>query len=249
MTELSSTDKLVMVLAKMHDDGMEQFHEAALTVEAWKMFPETFGLGDYWKTYPNHKRVCNTYLTGKDSRTGPIGKGYMVRTRKNHYAMTSACLTRAQELDGEREFAIDDLSILRKEDADRLLRALSSAELHHLRVHGEVSPDWNSAVSFLEIETPSFRGMTETKSRSIKKQNHASISNWKSSLQEKLDSGAEVFRITGQGGSAGKDTYSRQQIILICQTFNAIMEKWDRHLRRLGIADNIDTIDILEVVE
>ena len=62
-------------MAKMHDEGVREYHEAELTVAAWRMFPESFGLGDFWNEYPDHKRVCNAYQTSKDSRTGPIGRG------------------------------------------------------------------------------------------------------------------------------------------------------------------------------
>ena len=51
VSELKRGDKLLLAMAKMHDEGITEFHEADLTVAAWRMFPETFGLGDYWKEY------------------------------------------------------------------------------------------------------------------------------------------------------------------------------------------------------
>ena len=98
MTDLTNTDKLVLVMAKMHDEGVREYHEAELTVAAWRMFPESFGLGDFWNEYPDHKQVCNAYQTSKDSCRA-YWPGLHDTHRPNHYRITSQCLARAVELE------------------------------------------------------------------------------------------------------------------------------------------------------
>jgi len=248
MRKFTLTEKLTLVLASMHEQGSREIHESDLTVAAWNMFPDTFGLGGYENDHPNHKSVCNAYMTSKDSTTCVIGKGYMIRTRPKYYGITTACVDRANELNNRSTPSVDDTLTIHQEEIDKLRRAYLSTGMKHYSSNNEISPDWNTCVAFLEIHTPSFKGKGPKEVNAIKKQNLGNVSAWGGELQNYIDSGNERFKISGQGGSGGKDTIYRGQILLIGDLFNALLEKWESHLSRFGVS-GIDIIQLPEASE
>lgn len=250
MTDLTNTDKLVLVMAKMHEEGVREYHEAELTVAAWRMFPESFGLGDFWNEYPDHKRVCNAYQTSKDSRTGPIGRGYMTRTRPNHYRITSQCLARAVELEQSDLEEDTNRHVLTKEESDSLKRRLSSILAKHWVNKNEVSPNWNATAAFLEVNSSFPRGKTGTMQKAIngiKKGNYGSVRNWLAFLTDLLDTDIDLFSVVGAGGSGGANLIRREQLVMLAELTNAVLDHWADELNHVGV--NVDEIDLITIPE
>lgn len=65
-----------------------------LVVEAWKQFPDTFGLSGYSSDYPDSNRVLTNIMGTKGMR----GKGWLKKVGEKRYQLTSAGLTESENL-------------------------------------------------------------------------------------------------------------------------------------------------------
>ena len=148
-SNLTHTDRLVLTMATLADEGMEEFDEWTLTVKAWEMFPEYYGLRGFERLYPDHKSVCNIYQKPK----GPVGLGYMEKVRENEYRILGACLLRARELDGSKNHDVANSKISKKV-FERLDRANKSRAVQQFYRDKKTPQDWNAAATFFEVSTP-----------------------------------------------------------------------------------------------
>lgn len=67
--------------------GNAEFSEWDLTVASWKRDPNRFGCRGYESQYPDHKRVMMEIM-GQTKKDNPLRRGWLVRTRSNHYGIT-----------------------------------------------------------------------------------------------------------------------------------------------------------------
>ena len=81
---LTAPQKLLLVAAKIEAAGVEQWCESILVIEAWKEFPDTFGLDGFRKEYPDN----NTVRVSLCGANGLIGKGYLDRVAPKTYRLT-----------------------------------------------------------------------------------------------------------------------------------------------------------------
>jgi hypothetical protein len=95
MSELSASDEVLLAAANLATaDPKREFTEWELTIEAWKLNRNRWGMRGFEEGHPDHKRVMNEIM-GKGSI---VSQGWLVRTRPNHYALTPAGLARASGL-------------------------------------------------------------------------------------------------------------------------------------------------------
>jgi len=93
--ELSATEEVLLAAARLSTDSLKEFTEWDLTVEAWKLNKNRWGLQGY-EEYPDHKRVMNEVMAAGTQKV--VGKGWIERTRPNHYKITHLGLARAKSL-------------------------------------------------------------------------------------------------------------------------------------------------------
>jgi hypothetical protein len=67
--------------------GQTEFSEWDLTVATWKRDPNRFGCRGYEALYPDHKRVMMEIM-GQTKKDNPLRRGWLTRTRSNHYGIT-----------------------------------------------------------------------------------------------------------------------------------------------------------------
>ena len=240
----SHTDKLVMVMASLHEGGLVEFDEWTLSVRAWEMFPDTYGLRGYRDTHPDHKIVCNAYQKGSKS-AGPIRDGYMVRVRENHYRVLPRCLKRARELSqSSDESEGSDVKPMDQPSWERLWRARASSAVRFYQDNDEASPDWNDVEAFLEISVPPDRaglGGGRKAGRAKESENNGRVVSFHAILTDALNSGEITFRKTAAGGGRKKEL-TNADIVAIVNTFNANISQWNSMIERVGVMTPIQYI-------
>jgi hypothetical protein len=96
------------------------FSAEDLVVEAWKQFPDTFGLSSYASQYPDSNRVLTNIMGTKGMR----GKGWLRKIGEKQYRLTSAALSDGEALNaalmGETD---DDSSAILRAELDRVAAA------------------------------------------------------------------------------------------------------------------------------
>ena len=97
----TASESVLLAADDLDRAGKEEFSEWDLTVAAYARDPARFGLRGYADKYPDHKRVYTEITTGK--RSSPVLKGYMMKTRKNHYCLTGLGQTKAALLRNPQE--------------------------------------------------------------------------------------------------------------------------------------------------
>jgi len=118
-------EKLLLAALEIRD-GMGAFTSEDLVIQAWKMFPESFGLPGYSSEYPDSHSVFRDIMLSQPS--GTRKKGWFRKVGKKQFRVTSAGLSHGEGL---------LLRMKGKEAADKALhlsreierRRLSSLEL------------------------------------------------------------------------------------------------------------------------
>src|SRR5262245_25492266 len=70
------------------------FSAEDLVVEAWKQFPDTFGLTGYAQLHPDSNRVLTNIMGTKGMR----GKGWLRKVGEKRYQLTAAALQEGEAL-------------------------------------------------------------------------------------------------------------------------------------------------------
>lgn len=237
---LIHSDRLVLVMAELEDE----FDEWALTVKAWEMFPEYYGLRGYESQYPDHKSVCNIY----QKPGGPVGQGYMEKVRTNVYRILPAGLLKAQQLttEGTESSAIATLDIKLFE---RLRRAVKSRANEHYVRHGEIPRDWNAASSFFEIGIPIDQmgtGTNQKAGKTSRNTNQGAVVGFRDTIIYALQLNEDAISATASGGGA-RGSITREALIGLTEVFNLLLEVWAQAFERIGITSPSDlTITELE---
>ncbi len=94
-TSLSSTEEVLLAAFRLSTDSLKEFTEWDLTVEAWKLNKNRWGLQGH-EEYPDHKRVMNEVMARGTQKI--VSKGWIERTRPNHYKITQLGLVKAKSL-------------------------------------------------------------------------------------------------------------------------------------------------------
>lgn len=94
--DLTAAEEVLLAAAKLSGMKRDEFTEWSLTVEAWLLNKNRWGLRGYEEKYPNHKRVMNEVMAAGTQKV--LGRGWLERSRENHYRITASGLARAAEL-------------------------------------------------------------------------------------------------------------------------------------------------------
>jgi len=98
-TELTVPEKLLLAALELEKEGQSPFSAEALVVQAWRRFPDTFGLAGYTDNegnllHPDSNRVFAEIMGSK-----PIRKqGYLVKTGRKMYQLTESGRERGRSL-------------------------------------------------------------------------------------------------------------------------------------------------------
>lgn len=84
---LTAAQEILMGAGDLDRGGKQEFSEWDLTVATWKRNPNRFGARGYEDRYPDHKRVMMEIM-GTTKKDNPIRRGWIERSRPNHYRMT-----------------------------------------------------------------------------------------------------------------------------------------------------------------
>lgn len=84
---LTAAQEILMGASDLDRGGKKEFSEWDLTVATWKRNPNRFGARGYEEQYPDHKRVMMEIM-GTTKKDNPIRRGWIERSRPNHYRMT-----------------------------------------------------------------------------------------------------------------------------------------------------------------
>jgi hypothetical protein len=85
---LTVPEKLLMAALEARERS-PTFTAEDLVVEAWKLYPDTFGLSGYSAKFPDSNRVLTNIMGTKGMR----GKGWLRKVGKKQYRLTSAGLS------------------------------------------------------------------------------------------------------------------------------------------------------------
>ena len=96
-TPLTAAQEILLAAADLSPDGTREFSEWDLTVTAWKRNKNRFGCRGYEDEYPDHKRTMMEIM-GTTKRDNPLRRGWMEKTRTNHYRITKLGLAEAEML-------------------------------------------------------------------------------------------------------------------------------------------------------
>ncbi len=113
MLELRAADEALIAAANLaKGNPNREFSEWELTMEAWRLNKNRWGLRGFEENHPDHKRVMMEIMGGG----GLVKEGLLVRTRENHYRVTSAGLAKALTIVAPRDtrqrniYIYDDIS-------------------------------------------------------------------------------------------------------------------------------------------
>jgi hypothetical protein len=84
--KLTASETVLLAAADLTADGKQEFSEWDLTVAAWTLDRQRFGLRGYALSHPDHKRVMMEIMGKKAS--SPVQQKYLEKTRPNYYRLT-----------------------------------------------------------------------------------------------------------------------------------------------------------------
>ena len=144
MPELTASDEVLLAAANIaKGDHEKEFTEWELTVEAWKLNKNRWGLRGFEDQYPDHKRVMMEVM----GHGGLVRDRYLVRTRSNHYKVTSSGLARAINIAAPRDTRQRSLHTY---DA---IREFAFHRVFESYLRGPEEPrTWLGAASFLNLQ-------------------------------------------------------------------------------------------------
>src|ERR1700733_5140009 len=97
MTEKLTVPQKLLLAALEARKKSATFTAEDLIVQAWKLYPDTFGLSGYGDLYPDSNRVLTNIMGTKGMR----GKGWLRKVGEKQYRLTSAGLKDGEEFLGQ----------------------------------------------------------------------------------------------------------------------------------------------------
>lgn len=98
---LTAAQEILFGALELHNAGQSEFTEWDLTVAVWKRNPNRFGCRGYENEYPDHKRVMMEIM-GTTKKDNPVRRGWLEKTRPNHYRITDLGLSEVGRLSYSR---------------------------------------------------------------------------------------------------------------------------------------------------
>ena len=149
--QLTVPEKLLLAALQARERS-KTFSAEDLVVEAWKMFPDTFGLAGYSDKYPDSNRVLTNIMGTKGMR----GKGWLQKVAEKQYRLTSKGLT---EGEARSKFTGQAGTTLRAELDRRTTKALErlvNTSAVKKELGGQLGPlTFNDACGFWDISSRS----------------------------------------------------------------------------------------------
>lgn len=94
---LTAAQEILIAAAETSARDADEFSEWDLTVSAWRKNKNRFGCRGYEDEYPDHKRVMMEIMT-KNKKDSPIRRGWMEKSKPNHYRITALGKSEAERL-------------------------------------------------------------------------------------------------------------------------------------------------------
>jgi hypothetical protein len=94
MTERLTVPEKLLIAALQARSRTPTFTAEDLVVEAWRLYPDTFGLSGYADRFPDSNRVLTNIMGTKGMR----GKGWLRKVGEKQYRLTSAGLSDGEAL-------------------------------------------------------------------------------------------------------------------------------------------------------
>jgi len=93
---LTAVEEVLLAAAELSNKSKEEFSEWELTVKAWLLNKNRWGLRGFEEKYPDHKRVMNEIMSSGTQKI--VGRGWVEKVRPNYYKLTSAGLAMASSI-------------------------------------------------------------------------------------------------------------------------------------------------------
>jgi hypothetical protein len=94
VTQLLTVPEKLLLGALKAREISPTFSAELLVVEAWKLFPDTFGLAGFSRSYPDSNRVLTNIMGTKGMR----GKGWLRKVGEKQYRLSSSGLSEGSRL-------------------------------------------------------------------------------------------------------------------------------------------------------
>jgi hypothetical protein len=98
---LTAPQEVLLAAASLSGPERRDFSEWDLTVAVWQGNPNKFGARGYETLYPDHKRVMMEIMA-KNKTDNPLRRGWLERTRPNHYRITALGSAEAARIGSSR---------------------------------------------------------------------------------------------------------------------------------------------------
>lgn len=144
---LSAAQQILLAAAELHAKGVKEFTEWDLTIQSWKLDPNRFGCRGYETKYPDHKRVMMEIM-GKSKTDNPVRRGWIKRTKPNHYKITPVGLAQAGTL-SQGDKAVT--SAARSNFYDAIIPYIENRHFQSYKLKHEVPNMWLSVEAFYGI--------------------------------------------------------------------------------------------------
>ncbi|MCM3565347.1 hypothetical protein [Hydrogenophaga intermedia] len=149
---LTVSEKLLLAALAVRESH-PTFSAEDLVVEAWKKYPDTFGLSGYASQYPDSNRVLTNIMGTKGMR----GKGWLRKVGEKQYRLSSTGLSDGEVLlNGQPHGRQDEGSQALRAELDRqtagaLLRIFSTPAARKRLNNDSNSLTFNDACGFWDI--------------------------------------------------------------------------------------------------
>ena len=95
--QLTAAQEILLAAAAIQQEEGDDFSEWDLTVSAWNTNKNRFGCRGYEDEFPDHKRVMMEIM-GRSKKDNPLRKGWMEKTKQNHYRVTALGIAESDRL-------------------------------------------------------------------------------------------------------------------------------------------------------
>jgi hypothetical protein len=217
----SIVDKLLIAAIDLETDGKRPFTAEDLVVNAWKNFPDAFGLSGYldergYRKYPDSNRVFAEIMGSKPIRK----KGYLQKVGTKMYHLTEAGQGQARQLSAIYNGRGDTKSDTGKSGIDRTM-VLKIKRLFSSKVFEKYIGQRTEEITF--YDACAFWGITP---RSSAIELESSIANFKNVIKTALKD-AKGKKLSFQHGGRA---YSPKELNLLIDAHELLMKKYKQQI-------------------
>jgi hypothetical protein len=206
---LTAVQEILFGARDLDQAGSKEFTEWDLTVATWKRNPNRFGSRGYEDQYPDHKRVMMEIM-GTTKKDNPIRRGWLEKTRANHYRLTDIGRSEAGRLSEVRETGYKS-----HRSPQPIYDAVSPLYRHPVfRKYCSDSEEpriWLGAASFL--------GLTSNQAQHVEDRRNATRTAITNALAWLEETKADSFR---RGVSGGEEGVSRESLLKLKEFLDVI---------------------------